>query len=57
MDSSLGGVPDPSYPTLEQRVAYLFDSSAKLYERHPELTALIPPELYEAGAGSRPGSR
>ncbi len=43
------GVPDPSYPTVEQRVAYLFDSSAKLYERHPELTALIPPELYERG--------
>jgi hypothetical protein len=49
MDSSLGGVPDPSYPTLEQRVAYLFDSSTKLYERHPELTALIPPELHERG--------
>ena len=43
------GVPDPSYPTVEQRVAYLFDSSAKLYERHPELTALIPPDLYERG--------
>jgi streptomycin 6-kinase len=43
------GVPDPSYPTVGQRVAYLFDSSAKLYERRPELTALIPPELYERG--------
>lgn len=43
------GVPDPSYPTVEQRVAYLFDSSAKLYERHPGLTALIPAELYERG--------
>lgn len=43
------GVPDPAYPTVEQRVAYLFDSSAKLYERHPELAALIPPELYERG--------
>jgi streptomycin 6-kinase len=43
------GVPDPSYPTVEQRVAYLFDSAAKLYEGHPELTALIPPELYERG--------
>jgi streptomycin 6-kinase len=43
------GVPDPSYPTVEQRVACLFDSSAKLYERHPELTALIPPGLYERG--------
>jgi streptomycin 6-kinase len=43
------GVPDPSYPTVGQRVAYLFDSSAKLYERHSELTALIPPELYKRG--------
>jgi streptomycin 6-kinase len=43
------GVPDPSYPTVEQRAAYLFDSGAKLYERHPELTALIPPGLYERG--------
>ena len=43
------GAPDQSYPTAGQRVAYLFGSSAKLYERHPELTALIPPELYERG--------
>ena len=45
------GVPDPSYPTVGQRVAYLFDSSTKLYEQHPELAALIPPELYERGQG------
>jgi streptomycin 6-kinase len=43
------GVPDPSYPTVAQRAAYLFDASTKLYERHPELTALVPPELYERG--------
>jgi streptomycin 6-kinase len=43
------GVPDPSYPTVARRVANLFDSSVRLYERHPELTALIPPELYERG--------
>jgi streptomycin 6-kinase len=42
-------VPDPSYPTVAHHVAYLFDSSMKLYQRHPELTALIPPELYERG--------
>jgi streptomycin 6-kinase len=42
-------VPDPSYPTVAQRVTYLFDSSVKLYERHPQLTALLPPELYERG--------
>jgi streptomycin 6-kinase len=43
------GVPDPSYPTVAQRVADLFDSSVKLYERHPDLTAPLPPELYERG--------
>jgi streptomycin 6-kinase len=43
------GVPDPSYPTVGQRVSYLFQSSAKLYERHPELTELIPLEVYERG--------
>jgi streptomycin 6-kinase len=43
------GDPDPSYPTVGERVAYLFQSSAKLYERHPELTELVPPELYERG--------
>jgi streptomycin 6-kinase len=49
--SSLHGsaVPDPSYPTAGERVAYLFNSSAKLYEQYPELTALVPPELYERG--------
>ena len=39
----------PTYPTVAQRVAYLFDSSVKLFERHPELTAVIPNELYERG--------
>jgi streptomycin 6-kinase len=43
------GMPDRSYPPAGQRVAYLFGSSAKLYERHRELAALIPPELYERG--------
>jgi hypothetical protein len=43
------GVPDPSYPPLEHRVAYLFNSGASPYERHPELLELIPPELYERG--------
>jgi streptomycin 6-kinase len=42
-------VPDSSYPTVGQRVANLFESSAKLYERRPELTALVAPELYERG--------
>jgi streptomycin 6-kinase len=43
------GVPDASFPTVERRAAYLFDASEKLYERQPELTALVPPELYERG--------
>jgi hypothetical protein len=42
------GVLDPSCPTVGRRV-YMFDSSATLYDRHPELTALIPPELYQRG--------
>ena len=49
--TSLGAdsVPDPSYPVLADRVAYLFDSGASPYERHPELLELIPRELYERG--------
>jgi streptomycin 6-kinase len=44
-----GGVPDPSYPRLADRVAYLFHSGASPYERHPELLELISRELYERG--------
>ena len=43
------GVPDPSFPPLEQRVAYLFDSSTKLYAAHPELAERVPRELYDRG--------
>jgi streptomycin 6-kinase len=43
------GVPDPSYPPLAHRVAYLFNSGSSPYERHPELLELIPPALYERG--------
>jgi streptomycin 6-kinase len=43
------GVPDPSYPPLAERIAYLFDSGTKPYTRHPELIELVPPELYERG--------
>jgi streptomycin 6-kinase len=43
------GVRDPSYPTVEQRVTHLFDSSAVLYEWHPELATAVPRELYERG--------
>jgi streptomycin 6-kinase len=43
------GVPDPSFPPMGQRVAYLFESSAKLYAAHPELAERVPPELYDRG--------
>lgn len=43
------GAPSPSYPPAGQRAAALFRSSLKLYERHTELTALVPPQLYERG--------
>ena len=43
------GVPDPSYPPLAHRVAHLFNSGTKPYERSPELLELIPRELYERG--------
>jgi len=43
------GVPDPAYPSVGQRAAYLFDASARLYADHPELADLIPPERYERG--------
>jgi streptomycin 6-kinase len=43
------GFPDPSYPPLAERIAYLFDSGTKPYTRRPELIELVPPELYERG--------
>ncbi len=43
------GVPDPSYPPLADRVAYLFNSGARPYKRRPELVDVVPPELYERG--------
>jgi streptomycin 6-kinase len=43
------GIPAPSYPRLAHRIAYLFESGTKPYARHPELSELIPPELYERG--------
>jgi streptomycin 6-kinase len=43
------GRPDSAYPPLAARVAYLFDSGTKPYERRPELVEVVPPELYERG--------
>lgn len=42
-------IPGGSYPAVAQRVDDLFRSSTKLYERDPQLTELIPSELYERG--------
>ena len=48
---SLHGGPPPrrSYPTVGDRVRDLFDSSARLYAWHPQVGAVVPPELYERG--------
>lgn len=45
--NSLHRNPERSHPPLEQRVAYLFDASTKLYAEHPELAERVPPEQYE----------
>lgn len=42
-------VSDASYPAVAQRIDALFRSSAKLYEREPELAALVPLDSYERG--------
>ena len=48
---ALHGSPLPrrSYPTVGEHVRYLFDASTKLYQRHPHVGAVVPPELYERG--------
>jgi streptomycin 6-kinase len=43
------GALDPSYPSLTDRVAYLFDSGTKPYERTPEVGDALPRELYDRG--------
>jgi streptomycin 6-kinase len=40
---------DLAYPTVGERTEYLFDASLKLYQRHPELSAVISRSLYERG--------
>jgi streptomycin 6-kinase len=45
------GVPRHSYPRLADRVEYLFDSGTRPYERRPELTQVVPHELYARGRG------
>jgi len=41
--------PDSSFRPVSDRIAYLFDSGTKNYERKPELVELISPELYARG--------
>lgn len=41
------GSPDPAYRPVAERIAYLFESSRKLYEWKPDLVELISPDLYE----------
>jgi streptomycin 6-kinase len=43
------GTPDPAYPPLEQRIAYLFDAWARHRQRQPELIQVVSPELFEQG--------
>src|SRR5207248_5439057 len=37
------------YPSLAHRIAYLFNSGTRPYDRRPELAEVVPPELYERG--------
>jgi streptomycin 6-kinase len=43
------GVPDLSYPSLAQRVSYLFDMASRTYARRPDLAAVLSKVLYERG--------
>ena len=49
MRSLHGSSPDPAYRPVAERIAHLFDSGLKNYERRPDLAGLIPLELYERG--------
>jgi streptomycin 6-kinase len=44
-----GGTRDPSFPKVERRVESLFESSHRLYRRHPEAAVVISPERYQQG--------
>ncbi|MFN8639123.1 MAG: aminoglycoside phosphotransferase family protein [Dehalococcoidia bacterium] len=41
--------PSPSFPSLEERVAYLFESGMIPYRRRPELVEVVPLDLYRRG--------
>jgi streptomycin 6-kinase len=42
-------VPDYSFRPVAERIAHLYESGRKNYERRPQLATLIPPKLYERG--------
>lgn len=43
------GEPDPSYHSVADRIAYLYEAGSKNYARRPDLAAVISPELYARG--------
>jgi streptomycin 6-kinase len=43
------GIPDPSYPPVAERVAYLFDSWARHRKLHPELMEIVSDRLFDRG--------
>jgi streptomycin 6-kinase len=43
------GIPDPAYPSLAERISYLFDSGKKLYRQDPDLLDVVPVDVYERG--------
>lgn len=43
------GTPDPAYQPVVDRVAYLFDSGRKHFERKTDPVEVVSPELYERG--------
>jgi streptomycin 6-kinase len=43
------GHPDPAYQSVAERVAYLFDASARHREQHPELIEVASASLFDRG--------
>jgi streptomycin 6-kinase len=42
-------LPDAAYESVSDRIAYLYESGKKNYERRPDLAELIPRDLYDRG--------
>ena len=43
------GTPDPAYQPVAERVAYLFDASARHRQQHPELIEVVSTALFDRG--------